>query len=566
MFCIKCGSEIPEGGAFCTKCGTRVAAPQETQPQKSDTVSLRKSADVSAAQRQTEEKPKQETVRQSAPQTGILVQETAPKNDLPDSEDAKQRTGLGSVPPEPQTTAAMHDTLLEKIVYKNQAYYKSRFEELQKGGRDHINWAAFFLGLLHASYRNSWKAWIKALWMPLTLYAVSGLVGILLIFSNPQIAFVLFIVSFAAGIWSIVTQVRYAKRFNRTYMDHVEQKIMDGDTKADPSALRVVLAWLVLTGFTTCVWTIVSAVAIQIFFSALSDMDFDEFWEQNPVLTEQIQPDLTSEEPPVQTPDTPPAEPVEPTIPTVQMSSLLKDYTGAWMVDRYNNFMDGYVGFDLEAREGQLYLTISAVWEQGDRLTTISDVQLELNAEGTSGGAPYEDDRGNMGDVMLFIENGTPYLTVTVRGDHQYGIEMEYERCSREKQQQEVPMETTKTSEDGPEYWFYWFDAMQTFSNEIYTMEDLAKRTIGSEYLWPSDFMQISEGYLNEVTQVEVAMIRNEIFARHGYIFSSPAWDAFFRTASWYVPNSNYSEDMLSVLEKENLKIITEYEKAHGWK
>ena len=34
MFCLKCGTEIPAGNAFCTNCGEKVSAPASPDLEK----------------------------------------------------------------------------------------------------------------------------------------------------------------------------------------------------------------------------------------------------------------------------------------------------------------------------------------------------------------------------------------------------------------------------------------------------------------------------------------------------------------------------------------------------
>ena len=55
------------------------------------------------------------------------------------------------------------------------------------------------------------------------------------------------------------------------------------------------------------------------------------------------------------------------------------DYLGYWTVDRYNSYLDGYVGFNLESNNDILCFSAQAVWNQGDRVTTIDTVSLEMN-------------------------------------------------------------------------------------------------------------------------------------------------------------------------------------------
>lgn len=54
--------------------------------------------------------------------------------------------------------------------------------------------------------------------------------------------------------------------------------------------------------------------------------------------------------------------------------------------------------------------------------------------------------------------------------------------------------------------------------------------------------------------------MRNEIFAAHGYIFSSPDLKERFESTEWYIPKSKDVNDELSEIEKYNVKMILKYE------
>ena len=58
----------------------------------------------------------------------------------------------------------------------------------------------------------------------------------------------------------------------------------------------------------------------------------------------------------------------------------------------------------------------------------------------------------------------------------------------------------------------------------------------------------------------QLRLLRNEIFARHGFIFKSEDLDSYFRTFNWYTPNNNYSNSILSKTEKNNIEIIKRIE------
>jgi hypothetical protein len=59
----------------------------------------------------------------------------------------------------------------------------------------------------------------------------------------------------------------------------------------------------------------------------------------------------------------------------------------------------------------------------------------------------------------------------------------------------------------------------------------------------------------------ELALMRNEIFARHGYCFAKKNLREQFENESWYVPNTVDIKSFLTDVEKKNIAIIKRYEK-----
>lgn len=79
-----------------------------------------------------------------------------------------------------------------------------------------------------------------------------------------------------------------------------------------------------------------------------------------------------------------------------------------------------------------------------------------------------------------------------------------------------------------------------------------------------TDTKTITTDDLSKLTQNEVAAVRNEIYARHGYTFTTDEWKIFFASAEWYHADSAYSNDMLNATEKANVDTILNYEKSAG--
>lgn len=80
------------------------------------------------------------------------------------------------------------------------------------------------------------------------------------------------------------------------------------------------------------------------------------------------------------------------------------------------------------------------------------------------------------------------------------------------------------------------------------------------EYILPeSDTQYISSRDVAYLTNRELRLARNEIFARHGRMFDDPELSVYFNATSWYdgtIPSSSFSDDSLSRVEKANIEVI----------
>ena len=89
--------------------------------------------------------------------------------------------------------------------------------------------------------------------------------------------------------------------------------------------------------------------------------------------------------------------------------------------------------------------------------------------------------------------------------------------------------------------------------------------TASEEYILPdSDTDYVSEDELSDFDDEELRYARNEIYARHGYIFKDEELNKYFQEKSWYNPSVT-SEDFdeseeLNNVEKANIKFIKAYE------
>lgn len=96
--------------------------------------------------------------------------------------------------------------------------------------------------------------------------------------------------------------------------------------------------------------------------------------------------------------------------------------------------------------------------------------------------------------------------------------------------------------------------------------------TPGSEISKDRKFKQaslklLSENEIKTMSNYELQLMRNEIFADHGYIFRSIELESYFGNESWYNPRYEDVTSMLTELEKLNIEtIIKQEKKSQGYK
>ncbi|MED4050383.1 TcaA 3rd/4th domain-containing protein [Priestia megaterium] len=82
-----------------------------------------------------------------------------------------------------------------------------------------------------------------------------------------------------------------------------------------------------------------------------------------------------------------------------------------------------------------------------------------------------------------------------------------------------------------------------------------------SSFILPgSDSYKLSYSDISSLNSGELRLARNEIYARHGYVFKSKDLQAYFYGKSWYTPDSLFRDSYLSSVEKYNVDFIKSYE------
>lgn len=71
----------------------------------------------------------------------------------------------------------------------------------------------------------------------------------------------------------------------------------------------------------------------------------------------------------------------------------------------------------------------------------------------------------------------------------------------------------------------------------------------------------LTEDDVNNLMKDELELMRNEIFARHGYCFRRKNLREQFEDKDWYIPNTVDVRNSLTEIEKKNIVLIKRYEK-----
>ncbi|ROI01389.1 YARHG domain-containing protein [Chryseobacterium sp. G0240] len=72
---------------------------------------------------------------------------------------------------------------------------------------------------------------------------------------------------------------------------------------------------------------------------------------------------------------------------------------------------------------------------------------------------------------------------------------------------------------------------------------------------------KLTEKDLKNLRKLDLEIIKNSVFARHGYSFKKETYRNFFEQTDWYIPVSNNVDNELSPLEKENVALLNRFTK-----
>lgn len=118
----------------------------------------------------------------------------------------------------------------------------------------------------------------------------------------------------------------------------------------------------------------------------------------------------------------------------------------------------------------------------------------------------------------------------------------------------EIPLNSDETGD-------YIEDGYDSQENSTYTEENTIRSRDLNNGIYPQASSRlINPNELISMRKEDLKIMRNEIFARHGYIFKTAEMKSYFNNQNWYVPSYENVTNLLSEIEKKNITLIKYYE------
>lgn len=98
----------------------------------------------------------------------------------------------------------------------------------------------------------------------------------------------------------------------------------------------------------------------------------------------------------------------------------------------------------------------------------------------------------------------------------------------------------------------------ETGKTETYTE---SKNRIASDAVFKinASKQKLTEKDIKNLRKLDLQIIKNSVFARHGYAFKKETYRNFFEQTDWYIPVSDNVDNELSTMEKDNVALLNRF-------
>lgn len=206
MYCPRCGEKLDENSMFCGNCGFKIDFNMQSPNKKTE-------------RNDCHENMKTDKITFCPNFLKKYMKKPILKNQL-------QNNILENLPK------------LEKLIGENTNYYIPEFQHCISENKVHFNGAAFVFWFFHAYKRDTIKELSYMEYHPFLLSGIAYLLGYSFTMTSFDIgsdflfivALAAFAVFFGAVIWAVVRLFKYAKNFNKIYMNCIDEKFNTQET------------------------------------------------------------------------------------------------------------------------------------------------------------------------------------------------------------------------------------------------------------------------------------------------------------------------------------------------
>lgn len=239
-------------------------------------------------------------------------------------------------------------------------------------------------------------------------------------------------------------------------------------------------------------------------------------------------------------------------------------YTGNWSNDgRTHDQILSEGGVELSCtitESNRLTGTLFAQQEVTERFAVVEDISGEIEQNELL--FDYADDGwGNSGTLHMQFRNDSIYVEILnyceADGGSDYGISGYYELI-RENEAESREKELENTIDERSQYYrasAYYLEIVDYWEN-VREARDVSNV---NEPLFATNKQYYTKENFENEPKLVIHLAKNEIYARHGYIFKNEDLYNYFMGCVWYNPTckaEDFDDSVLNEYEKANLEIL----------
>ena len=239
-------------------------------------------------------------------------------------------------------------------------------------------------------------------------------------------------------------------------------------------------------------------------------------------------------------------------------------YTGNWSNDgRTHDQILSEGGVELSCtitESNRLTGTLFAQQEMPERFAVVEDISGEIEQNELL--FDYADDGwGNSGTLHMQFRNDSIYVEILnyceADGGSDYGISGYYELI-RENEAESREKELENTIDERSQYYrasAYYLEIVDYWEN-VREARDVSNV---NEPLFATNKQYYTKENFENEPKLVIHLAKNEIYARHGYIFKNEDLYNYFMGCVWYNPTckaEDFDDSVLNEYEKANLEIL----------